>query len=68
MAEFFIETAPQTSGTHLIHFSTCHALPQQDQLRYLGSIAAYDSAFVEGKKIYNEVNACTECAAKYATA
>ena len=68
MAEFYIETSKRTTGAHLVHFSTCSSLPEGEQIRYLGSIASYDGAFVEGKKIYNDIDACPECAAKYTTA
>lgn len=68
MAEFYIETNEKESGFHLVHFADCSSLPAKDEIRYLGSIASFDSAKTEGEKIYRHVNACTECASKYATA
>ncbi|MCG8311691.1 MAG: hypothetical protein MI976_00610 [Pseudomonadales bacterium] len=67
MAEFYIENAAQSNGDHLVHFSHCDSLPSMDEMRYLGSIASYDSAKTEGKKIFMKVNACTSCASKHAT-
>ena len=66
MAEFFIETAESSNGEHIIHFSSCEALPPQTDLKYLGSIASFDSARIEGKKTFYKVNACTTCAGKHA--
>ncbi|HAG94409.1 MAG: hypothetical protein CMK83_26390 [Pseudomonadales bacterium] len=68
MAEFYIEKNERETGDHLVHFSSCKVLPRADSLRYLGSIASFDSAWQEGKKVYHQVSACTECAAKYAIA
>jgi len=68
MAEFFVEKEGQASGAHRVHFASCAALPAQANLRYLGSIASFDSAWTESKKYYHTVDACPECAAKYASA
>ncbi|MEE2730222.1 MAG: hypothetical protein VYA55_05335 [Pseudomonadota bacterium] len=68
MAEFYIETNETETGTHLIHFATCGALPAKQEIRYLGSIASFLSAKAEGEKIYRHVGACTDCASKYTAA
>ncbi|RLU02032.1 hypothetical protein [Ketobacter sp.] len=68
MAEFYIETNEKDTGTHLIHFASCGALPAKQEIRYLGSIASFASAKTEGEKIYRHVGACTACASQYAAA
>ncbi|MAR89783.1 MAG: hypothetical protein CML06_02730 [Pseudomonadales bacterium] len=66
MAEFYIEKQPQNTGAHLVHFSHCQGLSELSGLNYLGSIASYDSAWKEAKKLYHEVSACPACAGQYA--
>lgn len=68
MAEFYIETAENSEGEHIIHFATCDKLPAANELRYLGSIASYESAESKGLGIYHKVTPCPECAGKYAVA
>ncbi len=68
MAEFYVELKENEAGAHVIHFSTCSDLPQAEQVKYLGSIATFDSANKKGKGLYHAVQACPTCAGQYAGA
>lgn len=68
MAEFYIEKNRNDHGEHLIHFSFCNLLQATADTRYLGSMASFANAQVEGKKIFSQVNACPTCAEQYAGA
>ena len=50
MAEFYVELKENEVGAHVIHFSTCSDLPQAEQVKYLGSIATFDSANKKGNR------------------
>ncbi|NPU93913.1 MAG: hypothetical protein HPY82_18540 [Gammaproteobacteria bacterium] len=65
MAEFYIDKLPQSTGEHRVHFSSCKLLPTIQEKIYLGSIASFASAWSDGKRLYNQVDACPECAAQY---
>ena len=65
MAEFYIEKTEQSNGEHLVHFANCKTLAAKPDTIYLGSIASFQSAWAEGKRLYNGVNACPECASQY---
>ena len=65
MAEFYIDKAEQSNGEHLVHFANCKTLATNTDTIYLGSIASFESARAEGKRLYNAVNACSACAGQY---
>lgn len=67
MAEFYIEKNQNDHGQHLIHFSFCNLLQTTPDTRYLGSMASFANAQVEGKKLFAQVHACPTCAEQYAS-
>lgn len=68
MAEFYIERNQNDHGQHLIHFSFCNLLEASSDTRYLGSMASFANAQLEGKKLFATVQACPTCAEKYVSA
>lgn len=62
MAEFYVEKNAQERGEHLLHFSTCGALPAAAELKYLGSIASFGGAKKEALGFFSNITACAGCA------
>ncbi|MCQ8118974.1 hypothetical protein A1353_20075 [Methylomonas methanica] len=61
MAEFFIEISAQETGEHLVHKSTCSALPAKDAIYYLGSISNVVSAAKKAGERFTKPTACPQC-------
>lgn len=65
MSEFYLEKNAKESGEQLVHFANCEALPVKDEIRYLGSIATFESARSKAKNFAHKVGACTSCASQF---
>ncbi|MGR8930275.1 MAG: hypothetical protein ACU836_06505 [Gammaproteobacteria bacterium] len=61
MAEFYVETNPQTNGDHVVHRIECSLLPAKDTISYLGSIASGASAIKKAAERFKQVNGCPQC-------
>lgn len=65
MSEFYLEKNANESGEQLVHFSNCSALPGKEEIRYLGSIATFESARSKATNFAYKVGACTTCASQF---
>lgn len=63
MAEFYVEKKANETGAHLVHSSTCAALPALDTMHYLGARSNAQSPVNEALDRYTSVATCPNCIA-----
>lgn len=63
MAEFYVEKTTNETGEHVMHSSTCSALPAADKLQYMGARSNAPASMKEAADWFTRVAPCPKCLA-----
>ena len=63
MFEFFVEKSANAAGEHVVHRSSCSALPAIDELYYIGVRSTVEVPLKEAENMYSKAAHCPECIA-----
>ena len=61
MSKYYVNDNPQPTGEHEVHESECYWLKIAESKTYLGDFSSCQSAIIEAKKHYSNVDGCAHC-------
>jgi hypothetical protein len=61
MSAYYVNKNSQSSGEHEVHKSGCSFMPAPENKVYLGDFLSCQSAVVEARKKYSDVDGCYYC-------
>lgn len=61
MFEFYVEKATGAEGEHVVHRSSCSALPSTDEMYYLGVRSTTEAPLKEAANLFSKSVPCPAC-------
>jgi len=61
MAHYYVNKNAQANGDHEVHVSICTFCPKEENSIYLGEHISCETAVIEARTHYQQVNGCTFC-------
>lgn len=61
MTHFYVNKNAQSTGEHEVHTGECKYLPKPENRIYLGTFVYCQSAILEAKKHFDNVDGCYYC-------